>query len=121
MSNNSTWATRNVRSDGEVPAPVLLAIAMRPYAERRVAECARASNEGAHAKICNKCPPNSRVRCAVCREQLAFLHNAAQIGKHCAGRMGCVKGGGSASHAAFVCDSCKMAFSGQCVRTSQLY
>jgi hypothetical protein len=127
MPNKDNWKIRNVRMDGKVPVPVLLAIAMRLYAERKIQECSGAhlcksglSNEGVQAKTCDKCSRNSSVCCAVCREGVPFPRNPAMMDKYCANKIAsCVKCGGSfANNAAFLCDPCKNAFNGKCIRTT---
>jgi uncharacterized protein (DUF2147 family) len=127
-SNSGVWGSRNVRFDGKVPVPMLLAIAMRKWTLHRAEEisgsflCKSALwNEGVNAKICDKCSANHKPQCAVCQDKLPFPRNPALMCKYCANLSpACVKCGGSFPYnAAFLCDACQYAFNGNCVRTTR--
>eukprot|EP01113_Clastostelium_recurvatum_P037205 TRINITY_DN5408_c0_g1_i5.p1 TRINITY_DN5408_c0_g1~~TRINITY_DN5408_c0_g1_i5.p1 ORF type:complete len:1020 (+),score=181.07 TRINITY_DN5408_c0_g1_i5:114-3173(+) len=129
--DSSKWSSRVVRFDGKVPVTILLAIALRPWADDRAIELtgtklcrAGLHHEGVQAKTCDKCSTNSRLACCVCRDPMAFARNPALQCKYCEGRCSaaCVKCGGSFAYTpAFLCDVCHYSFNGNCIRQTQHY
>jgi len=128
LSSASEWKNRVVRFDGKVPVPVLLAIALRKFVNRRADELSGSNlcrsalwNEGVQAKTCDKCSTNHKLQCAVCQDGISFARNAAQMCKYCANvSPSCVKCGGSFPYnPAFLCDSCEYQFRGNCIRTTR--
>jgi hypothetical protein len=130
QATNDDWKARLVRFDGKVPVPVLLVIAMRKWTARRSEEvsgnflCRSALwNEGVIGKTCDKCSSNFGIRCAVCKDKISFPQTPAQMCKYCASAIqSCIKCGGSSAYTpAFLCDTCKYNFNGNCVRTKSHY